>query len=94
MWSQWTSGTSSQTPDLENCARQVDRVVNKTRRRVVDSRVSLRHVDRRVVAIYDKLINCNPLNPTTAIRCGFVIQLVSTVGKTMTDVARRAVRLQ
>ena len=33
-------------------------------------------------------------NSITSIRCGFVVQLVSTVGNILTDIARRAVRLR
>jgi len=42
--------------------RQVDRVVNKTRRR---RRVCWRHLydNRRVVPVYCKSVNCNPLTP-------------------------------
>jgi len=34
-----------------------------------------------------------PSNSITAICCGFVVQLVSTVDKFLTDIVRRAVRL-
>jgi len=57
---------------------------------VVDGRVCWRHIfdNRRVVAVYCKSVNCNP------ICCLFVVQLVSTVDKILTDITRRAVRLR
>ena len=60
---------------------------------VVDGRACRRHLydNRRVVAVYYKSVNCNS---TIAICCGFVVQLVSTADKILTDIARRAVRLR
>jgi len=62
---------------------------------VVDGRVTGRHLylydNRRVVAVYYKTV---PSNSITAICCGFVVQLVSTVEKILTNKERRAVRLQ
>ena len=55
---------------------------------VVDGRACWRHLydSRRVVAVYYKSINRNPLNSITAICCAFVAQLVSTVDKILTDI--------
>jgi len=59
---------------------------------VVDGRACWRHLydSRRVVAVYYKSVNCNPL--TRSLR--FVVQLVSTVNKFLTDKARRPFRLR
>ena len=56
---------------------------------VVVGRACWRHLydDRRVVAVYYKSTNCNPRDSVTAICCGFVVQLVSTVDKNLTDSA-------
>ena len=45
------------------------------------------------MAVYYKSINCNALTLTASCR-GFVVQLVSTVDKILTDTAHRAVRLR
>ena len=53
---------------------------------VVVGRVCWRHMYNiwRVVAAYYKLINCN-LNYITSICCGFVVPIVSTIDKILTD---------
>jgi len=57
----------SQTPDLENFATASrDRVVNKScrcRRRRSSLLTTPRYDNRRVVAVYYKSVNCNPLTP-------------------------------
>jgi len=60
------AGTLSQTPDLETISpRQVDRVVNKSRRRHHRRSSLWRQLydNRRVVVVYYKSVNCNPLTP-------------------------------
>ena len=60
------SGTLSWTRTSKISPRQVDRVVNNTRRRRRSSLLTTpRYDSRRVVAVYYKSVNCNPL--TTAI---------------------------
>jgi len=60
-------GTLPQTPDFKISPRQVDRVVNKTRRRRRRQQICLSttpiYDNRRVAAVYYKSVNCNPLTP-------------------------------
>ena len=50
---------------------------------VVDGRACWRHLydSRRVVAVYNGSVSCNPLTPLLWFLCGFVVQLVCTVDK-------------
>jgi len=50
---------------------------------VVDGRACSRHLydSRRVVAVYNGSVSCNPLTPLLWFLCGFVVQLVCTVDK-------------
>ena len=59
---------------------------------IVDGRICWQHLydSQWVVAVYYKLIKCNSLTPFLR----FVVQLVFTVGKILTDIACRAVYLQ
>ena len=74
--------TLFQTPNISPW--QVDHVVNKIV--IVYGRACWRHLydNWRVVVVYCKSVNCNPLTP---LLLGFVVQLVSTVGKFLTDTA-------
>ena len=88
------SWTLFQTPDLNISPRQVDRVVNKIRRRRQSSLLTtpIRHSTSRGCLL--QVGQLLPSNTDTSISCGFVIQLVSTVDKILTGIARRAVRLR
>jgi len=88
-------GTLSHTPDIENFATASRSRCRKNSSSSSSSTVEL--VDDTYTTIDESWLfttsrpNCNPLTP---ICCGFVIQLVSTVYKILTDIARRAVRLR
>jgi len=83
--------TLCQTLDLENFTtasqsrRQQNSLLSSSTVEFVDNAYTT------VVAVYYKSVNCNPLTPLrlTAICCGFVVQLVSTVDKILIDIASR-----
>ena len=87
-------GTLSHTPDIENFATASR---SRCRKNSSSSSSTVELVDDTYTTVDESWLfttsrpNCNPLTP---ICCGFVIQLVSTVYKILTDIARRAVRLR
>ena len=74
-------GTLPQTLDLENFANQIDRVVNKTRRRSSLLTTPRLYDSRRVVAVYDTSVNRNPLTPLLQ----FVVDLLYNLWNSWQD---------
>ena len=72
------------TPGLKNSPRQVDRIVNKTRRRLRRWSLLTTHINGQVVAVYCESVNCNSL--TLLLR--FVIDLLYNLFSTAESVAR------
>jgi len=72
--------------------RQVDDVVNKIRQRSSLLTTPMRQSTSRGCLLHVGQLQCS--NSVTSICCGFVVQLVSTIDKILTDIVRRAVRLQ
>ena len=72
--------------------RQVDDVVNKIRQRSSLLTTPMRQSTSRGCLLHVGQLQCS--SSVTSICCGFVVQLVSTIDKILTDIVRRAVRLR
>ena len=79
-------GLCSQTQHLENFATASR---SRYQRNSLSPSSTVEFVDDTYRTI-DESINCNPLTPLVAICCGFLVQLVSTADKILTDIQRVA----
>ena len=91
------SGTLPQTPDLENFATSVACLSCCQQISLLST---VKFLDETCVPIDESWLFTTSLSTVTlynsiaAICCEFVVQLVSTVDKILTDIVRRAVRLR